>query len=146
LRTKDVFSYKGEANRLRNLWNMFTFASCQTSSQPFSGNYKVRQHTGGRHLFHQKLCSKNHIQTNFAQKGRKLPEDDERHQVRKELARMRATTMEGLFGTQKEHYLLRKVQVMKRKAEILYIFFGIHAANLAMLGDKLLKKQLTEAA
>lgn len=59
---------------------------------------------------------------------------------------MRATTMEGLFGTQKEHYLLRKVQVMKRKAEILYIFFGIHAANLAMLGDKLLKKQLTEAA
>jgi hypothetical protein len=58
---------------------------------------------------------------------------------------MRATPMEDSFGTQKKYYSLRKVQAMKRKTEILYIFFRIHAANIAMLADKLLKKQLTEA-
>lgn len=87
------------------------------------------------------LCKARHIETNFAQKGRKLPEDDERRLVRKELARVRATTMEGSFGTQKEHYSLRKVQAMTRKTEILYIFFGIHAANLVALADRTLEKQ-----
>lgn len=87
------------------------------------------------------LCKALGITTNFAQKGRKLPETDERHFVRKELARVRATAMEGSFGTQKEHYSLRKVQAMTKKTEILYIFFGIHAANLVTLADRVLEKQ-----
>jgi hypothetical protein len=91
------------------------------------------------------LCREKHIETNFAQKGRKLPEDDERRQIRKELARVRATAMEGSFGTQKEHYSLRKVQAMTRKTEILYIFFGIHAANLVTLAGRLSEKQVEEA-
>ena len=48
---------------------------------------------------------------------------------RKELARVRATTMEGSFGTQKEHYDQRRVRARTKLTEILYIFFGIHTAN-----------------
>ena len=47
-----------------------------------------------------------------------------RRAVRKELARVRATAMEGSFGTQKEHYDLRRVKARTKLTEILYIFFG----------------------
>ena len=57
--------------------------------------------------------------------------------VRQELARVRATSMEGSFGTQKEHYSLGRVKVRKKETEILYIFFGIHAANAVRLADRL---------
>ena len=42
---------------------------------------------------------------------------------------VRATQMEGSFGTQKEHYAMRRIKARKKKTEILYIFFGIHTAN-----------------
>lgn len=41
----------------------------------------------------------------------------------------RATTMEGPFGTQKEHYDLKRIKARAKQTEILYIFFGIHIAN-----------------
>ena len=50
--------------------------------------------------------------------------------IRKELARVRATKMEGSFGTQKEHYGLKRIKARTRLTEILYIFFGIHMANV----------------
>ena len=57
--------------------------------------------------------------------------------VRKELSRVRATAMEGSFGTQKEHYDLRWVKARTKLTEILYIFFGIHTANLVQLADRI---------
>ena len=53
--------------------------------------------------------------------------------VRKELAMVRATTMEGSFGTQKEHYGLRKVAARIKSTEIMRIFFGVHTANVVNL-------------
>ena len=61
----------------------------------------------------------------------------EKDLVRKELARVRATAMEGLFGTQKEHYDLRKIKARTKRTEILYIFFGIHTANVVQLADRI---------
>ena len=55
--------------------------------------------------------------------------------VRKELARVSATAMESSFGTQNEHYDLRRVKARTKLREILYIFFGIHTANVAQLAD-----------
>ena len=55
--------------------------------------------------------------------------------VEKELARVRATAMEGSFGTQKEHYDLRRVKARTKLTEILYIFFGIHTANVVQLAS-----------
>ena len=57
--------------------------------------------------------------------------------VRKELARVRATAMEGSFGTQKEHYDLRRVKARTKLTEILYIFFGIHTANVVQQADRI---------
>ena len=83
------------------------------------------------------LCREKHIETNFAQKGRKTADHDGKEFIRKELARVRATSMEGSFGTQKEHYSLRKILSMTRKTEILYIFLGIHTANLVLLAKRI---------
>ena len=47
-----------------------------------------------------------------------------------ELVRVRATAMEGSFGTQKEHYDLRRVKARTKRTEILYIFFCIHTASV----------------
>ena len=61
-------------------------------------------------------------------------------------SRVRATAMEGSFGTQKEHYSLRRIKARKKETEILYIFFGIHTANVVRLAEMLMEKQLAEAA
>ena len=45
--------------------------------------------------------------------------------------------MEGSFGTQKEHYDLRRVKARTKLTEILYIFFGIHTANVLQLTFRL---------
>ena len=47
--------------------------------------------------------------TSFSQKGRKRETTSSVSMVKKELARVRATAMEGAFGTQKEHYGLKRI-------------------------------------
>ena len=54
--------------------------------------------------------------------------------------------MEGSFGTQKEHYDLKKVKARTKKTEILYIFFGIHTANVVQLADRIEKRTKSAAA
>jgi len=46
------------------------------------------------------------------------------------------TTMEGSFRTQKEHYDLKRVKARKKATAILYIFFGIHTANVVNLAGR----------
>ena len=45
--------------------------------------------------------------------------------------------MEGSFGTQEEHYGLKRVKTRTKQTEILYIFFGIHTANVVQLADRM---------
>ena len=80
----------------------------------------------------------NGIQTSFVKRGRPFSEDKKKKDlVRQELARVRATAMEGSFGTQKEHYDQRRVKARKKLTQILYIFFGIHTANVVQLADRI---------
>ena len=37
----------------------------------------------------------------------------------------------------KEHYDLRRVKARTKHTEILYIFFGIHTANVVQLADRI---------
>ena len=37
----------------------------------------------------------------------------------------------------KEHYDLRRVKARTKRAEILYIFFGIYTANVVQLADRI---------
>jgi hypothetical protein len=83
------------------------------------------------------FCRENGIQTSFAKRGRPFSGHKEKDFARQELARVRATAMEGSFGTQKEHYDLRRVKARTKLTEILYIFFGIHTANVVQLADRI---------
>ena len=49
---------------------------------------------------------------------------------------MMANAMEGSFGTQKEHYDLRRVKARTKRTEILCFLFGIHTANVVQLVDR----------
>lgn len=85
------------------------------------------------------FCKEKDIQTSFVKRGRPSQEK-EKDFVRQELARVRATAMEGSFGTQKEHYGMRRIKARKKETEMLYIFFGIHAANVVHLAEWLLEE------
>ena len=63
-----------------------------------------------------------------------------------DLARVRATAMEGSFGTQKEHYDLRRVKAKTKRTEILYIFFCIHTANVVQLAGRIEQRARLAAA
>ena len=79
-------------------------------------------------------CKERGIHTSFVKRGRpSLEKKKENDIIRNELARVRATRMEGSFGTQKEHYGLKRIKARTRLTEILYIFFGIHTANVVQL-------------
>ena len=66
--------------------------------------------------------------------------------VKKELARVRTTAMEGSFETQKEHYGLKWINGRIKKTEILIIFFGIHTTNAVQLARRFAKAELHQAA
>ena len=88
------------------------------------------------------FCKENKIQTSFVKRGRPFSDaKKEKDFVRQELARVRATAMEGSFGTQKEHYSLKRVKARKKVTEIMYIFFGIHTANVVQLAARIAEQQ-----
>lgn len=70
----------------------------------------------------------------------------EKDLVRKELARVMATAMEGSFGIQKEHYGLWRVKARTKRTEILYIFFDIHTANVVQLANRIEQRARLAAA
>ena len=78
-------------------------------------------------------CKDRGIQTSFVKRGRSSFVKKDNDIIRNELARVRATRMEGSFGTQKEHYGLKRIKARTKLTEILYIFFGIHTANVVQL-------------
>ena len=99
---------------------------------------KVGGDTGYAGTDNRDYCKKNGIQTSFVKRGRPFSEEKkEKDLVRQELARVRTTAMEGSFGTQKEHYDLRRVKARTKLTEILYIFFGIHSASVVQLAERI---------
>jgi len=107
---------------------------------------KIGGDTGYAGSDNRSFCKENGIETSFVKRGRPSQTPKEKDFVRQELARVRATSMEGSFGTQKQHYSMSRIKARKKETEILYIFFGIHAANVAILADRLMERQQTEAA
>ena len=83
----------------------------------------------------QTFCKENKIETTFTRKGR-TGKNEVKNATKRELARVRATAMEGSFGTQKEHYGLRKIAARIKSTEIMLIFFGIHTTNVVNLARR----------
>lgn len=108
---------------------------------------KVGGDTGYAGTANRDYCKENGIQTSFAKRGRPYGGSNKsKDAVREELARVRATAMEGSFGTQKELYDLKRIKARTKNAEILYIFFGIHTANVVQLLGRIDKRARQDAA
>ena len=107
---------------------------------------KIGGDTGYAGTANRNLCKEMGIQTSFVNRGRPTAGKREKDYVKQDLARVRATAMEGSFGTQKEHYAMRRIKARKKKTEILYIFFGIHTANVIHLAERLAEQEQAKAA
>ena len=108
---------------------------------------KVGGDTGYAVTDNRDYCKENGIQTSFVKRGRPFSEEKKgKDLVWQELARVRATAMEDSFGTQKEHYDLKRVKARTKFTEILYIFFGIHTANVVQLAKRIEQRASLEVA
>ena len=82
-----------------------------------------------------RYCTDNKIFTCFPKKGPKKHSRAERI-LSSEIARQRATVMEGVFGTHKDHYGLRKIKVKGEKREKLMVLFATMAANAVKIAKR----------
>ncbi|MEA4916577.1 transposase [Proteiniphilum sp.] len=95
-----------------------------------------------------KYCSSSPspIYTGFVRKGKKARDEDHRSKLRSLLSKERSTRLEGSFGTEKEHYNLRKVKARTEETEILWILFGVHTANAVRLAARGQRKEQRKPA
>lgn len=96
-------------------------------------------------------CKQEQIATSFKPKGRQGLDKEQKQALRQTLSTIRATRLEGSFGNEKNHYLLRKVKARTQKTEVAWIFFGVHTANAVKIAhsrqaEKQLQKKLACAA
>jgi hypothetical protein len=91
-------------------------------------------------------CTAKHITTNFKRKGRAGKYENQRQLISRELNIERSTRMEGSFGTEKEHYSLQRIKARTEQNEVLWVFFGIHTANLARLAQRIKAKHQRKAS
>jgi len=86
-----------------------------------------------------KFVSKNKIRTDFKPKGRPSKHRKHQSQMAKMITKERAARLEGSFGTDKEHFLLKRNLARTKETEILIIFFGIHCSNALKIGRRIAK-------
>jgi len=91
-------------------------------------------------------CKKENIIHGFKQKGRAGKHEKHRKILHSVLRKERATRMEGSFGTEKEHYGLKKIRAMTQQNEELCIFFGVHTANAVRIAKKMAQENQKKAA
>ncbi len=96
-------------------------------------------------------CREEQIATSFKPKGRQGLNEAQKKALRQTLSTIRATRLEGSFGNEKNHYLLRKVRAGTKQTEIAWIFFGVHTANAVKIaksreGKEQLQKKVAIAA
>ena len=92
------------------------------------------------------FATRNNIRTDFKRKGRPGGHEKQRKQLAMAMTKERASRLEGSFGTEKEHYHLKKIKARTKKTEILWIFFGIHTANALQIGRRMAKASAQKAA
>jgi len=84
-----------------------------------------------------KFATSNNIRTDFVRKGRPGKHEQQRKQMATMITKERATTLEGSFGKDKQHYYLNRVKARTKENEILWIFFGIHVGNALEIGRRM---------
>jgi transposase, IS5 family len=87
-------------------------------------------------------CTSKGLQTSFVRKG-PGKDDNPTKQIKALLNKERSTRLEGSFGTEKEHYLLKKIKAKTPATQIIWMTFGIltaNAVNMAKRKTKPIKK------
>lgn len=92
------------------------------------------------------FVTNNEIITDFRPKGKKPKDYKQQQALRQVISKERATRLEGSFGKEKEHYLLKKIKAKTENTEKLWIFFGIHTANALEIGRRISKVELEKTA
>ena len=93
------------------------------------------------------MCTERGITTCFARKGPKPKEEAECLKTsRRIIGNLRATVMEGSFGNQKQHYAVGRIKARNMFSETLLLFFGIHAANAAILAARQMAADMKKVA
>jgi len=85
-------------------------------------------------------CREQGITTSFKPKGRQGKHIEQKKAMRNTLSNIRSTVLEGSFGNEKNHYLLRKVKARTKETEIAWIFFGVHTANAVKITKVRMRK------
>ncbi|UKJ08729.1 transposase [Solitalea lacus] len=78
-----------------------------------------------------KYLNERKIATGFVQKGR--GDTPEKKTLRALLNKERSTRLEGSFGTEKNHYDLRRIKARNQANETLWMFFGVMTAVVRMV-------------
>lgn len=92
-------------------------------------------------------CRQQQIATSFKPKGRQGKDKEQKKALRDSLSVIRGTVLEGSFGNEKNHYLLRKVKARTKETEIAWIFFGVHTANAVKVANaRYIEAQLQKLA
>lgn len=92
-----------------------------------------------------KIVTKAKIGTDFKAKGRQGKHAKSKKALAKAITKERASRLEGSFGTDKEHFLLKRILARTKATEILWIFMGIHTSNALKIGRRM-AQQITKAA
>ncbi|WP_154859474.1 transposase [Cyclobacterium xiamenense] len=82
-----------------------------------------------------RYCTENSIFTCFPKKGPKNHSKAEKI-LSSEISKQRATVREGVFGTHKEHYGLKKIKVRGEKREMLMVLFATMTVNAVKIAKK----------
>ena len=93
------------------------------------------------------MCAEKGITTCFVRKGPRPKEEAGcLKKARRIIGTLRATVMEGSFGNQKQHYAVGRIKARNMFSETLLLFFGIHAANAAVLAARQMARDMKRAA
>lgn len=82
-----------------------------------------------------KFTTKESIVTNFVRKGRGK-DDKPTKLIKAVLNKERSTRLEGSFGTEKEHYGLKKIKARKSETELVWLYFGVLTANCVLIAKR----------
>lgn len=83
-----------------------------------------------------KYTSSRKITTSFTRKGKAGKYEEQRLKIQQTLSKHRATRMEGSFGNEKNAYGLQRIRARSETTEVLWIYFGVHMANVSKIVSK----------
>ena len=84
-----------------------------------------------------KFCTHRGIATCFVPKGRIGKDEDQREVLRKIIANLRATVLEGSFGNEKNHYNLQRIKARIPLTEKWWCFMGMMTANAVKIAHRM---------